>query len=31
MSYLHVRELGNPKDNRDAFRAGDPAARAHRA
>jgi uncharacterized protein (DUF488 family) len=28
MSYLHLRELGNPKDNRDAFRAGDPAARA---
>jgi uncharacterized protein (DUF488 family) len=28
MTYLHLRELGNPKDNRDAYRAGDPGARA---
>lgn len=24
--YVHVPGLGNPRDNRDAFRAGDPAA-----
>ncbi len=27
ISYTHVPSLGNPKDNRDAFRSGDPAAR----
>lgn len=26
MEYIHFRELGNPKDNRDAFRAGEEAA-----
>lgn len=26
--YLHLPHLGNPKDNREAFRAGDPASRA---
>ncbi len=27
IDYLHLRALGNPKANRDAFRAGDEAAR----
>lgn len=27
IAYVHLRELGNPKDNRDGFRAGDPDAR----
>jgi uncharacterized protein (DUF488 family) len=27
IEYVHLRELGNPKDNRDAFRSGDDAAR----
>ena len=27
IDYRHHPELGNPADNRDAFRAGDPAAR----
>ena len=27
IGYRHERSLGNPKENRDAFRAGDPAAR----
>jgi uncharacterized protein (DUF488 family) len=26
VEYLHLRALGNPRDNRDAFRAGDPGA-----
>lgn len=26
IGYLHLRELGNPADNRDAFRAGDHGA-----
>lgn len=26
--YVHHRELGNPKDNRDAYRVGSPTARA---
>lgn len=26
--YVHLRALGNPKDNRAPFRAGDPASRA---
>lgn len=26
IGYLHFRELGNPRDNRDAFRAGDESA-----
>ncbi|WP_408650878.1 DUF488 family protein [Jatrophihabitans sp.] len=26
--YLHLRALGNPKDNRDKFRAGDPRSHA---
>src|SRR3954453_16129144 len=28
MSYVHLPELGNPRDNREAFRAGDPSARS---
>lgn len=28
ISYVHHRELGNPKDNRDAFRDGTSASRA---
>jgi uncharacterized protein (DUF488 family) len=28
ITYMHLPELGNPKDNRDAFRAGKPAARS---
>lgn len=27
IEYVHMRELGNPKDNRDAFRQGDRVAR----
>lgn len=27
IAYRHVRELGNPRDNREAFRSGRPAAR----
>ncbi|WP_231988393.1 DUF488 family protein [Nakamurella panacisegetis] len=27
IGYVHLRELGNPKDNRDHCRAGDPASR----
>lgn len=27
IGYVHLRELGNPKDNRDLYRAGDPASR----
>ena len=27
IGYVHERSLGNPRDNRDAFRAGDAAAR----
>jgi uncharacterized protein (DUF488 family) len=27
IGYEHLGGLGNPRDNRDAFRAGDPAAR----
>lgn len=27
IDYVHLRELGNPKDNRDLYRAGDPASR----
>ena len=27
IGYLHERSLGNPRDNRDAFRSGDAAAR----
>lgn len=26
IGYIHFRELGNPKDNRDGFRAGEKAA-----
>ncbi len=26
IGYVHHRALGNPKDNRDGFRAGDPAS-----
>jgi uncharacterized protein (DUF488 family) len=26
IDYMHLSELGNPRDNRDAFRRGDPAA-----
>jgi uncharacterized protein (DUF488 family) len=26
VDYMHLSELGNPRDNRDAFRRGDPAA-----
>jgi uncharacterized protein (DUF488 family) len=28
ISYVHLPELGNPRDNRDAYRAGDSAARS---
>jgi uncharacterized protein (DUF488 family) len=28
ISYLHLPELGNPRDNREAFRAGDASARS---
>jgi uncharacterized protein (DUF488 family) len=28
VEYLHLPALGNPKDNRDAFRQGDPSSRA---
>ena len=27
IEYVHMRELGNPKDNREAFRQGDRSAR----
>lgn len=27
--YVHLRALGNPKENRTAFRAGDPDSRAY--
>jgi uncharacterized protein (DUF488 family) len=27
IGYVHLPELGNPPENRDAYRAGDPAAR----
>lgn len=27
MRYLHLPDLGNPRDNREPFRAGEPAAR----
>lgn len=27
IQYIHLPHLGNPKDNREAFRAGDPASR----
>jgi uncharacterized protein (DUF488 family) len=27
IGYLHLRELGNPRDNRDGFRRGEPANR----
>lgn len=27
IGYLHLRELGNPKDNRAGFRRGDPGSR----
>lgn len=27
IAYVHLPELGNPKDNRDPFRAGHPASR----
>jgi uncharacterized protein (DUF488 family) len=28
IEYLHLPALGNPRDNRDAFRQGDPGSRA---
>ena len=28
IDYVHLRHLGNPKDNRDGFRSGDGASRA---
>ncbi len=28
VEYLHLPALGNPRDNRDAFRQGDPRGRA---
>lgn len=28
IGYLHLPELGNPKDNRDLFRMGDPRSRS---
>ena len=27
IKYVHLRELGNPKDNREGFRNGEPGAR----
>jgi uncharacterized protein (DUF488 family) len=27
IGYVHLRALGNPKDNRESFRSGDPASR----